>query len=107
MSKSLATEWRRRIAIVADEAARKYGASLGEVDGLTVFAIPKQDAYCVLLEWSGRTHEVAVQFDAEELAIADESAPGALQAIIEARIAYEVGRYFAARGETWRPGDER
>lgn len=101
--------WRARIMAIAVEAAERYGARVYEVDGITVFNVPHADQYCVLLTFRGRNgsaHDLAITFDAEALAVADESGPASLSAAIEARIAYEVGRYFAALGEPWRPHDE-
>lgn len=105
MSIELARTWRTRIAEIATEKAREYDARLFAVNGVTVFAVPLSDEYAILLHWPDHEHEISVTLDAEQLAIADERSPDALAAIIEARIAYEVGRYFATRRAPWRPAD--
>jgi len=107
VSIELARTWRTRIAEIATEKAREYDARLFAVNGVSVFAVPLADEYAIMLHWPDHDHEVSVTFDAEALAIADDATPDALSALISARIAYEVGRYFATRAAPWRPADAR
>ena len=104
-SYALAQTWRERIATIADAVARKHGARLAEVDGLRVFMVPLVDAYAVLVQFRDdaneayRGTECLVQLDAEELCVADERGAGGLEAMIEARIAYALGKHCGLDGE--------
>ena len=112
MSRSLAEDWRVRIAAICDEVAAAYGAHVDRVDGRAITYHPLNDSYALILVWPDRPDEVAIELDAEELAIIDESCRESLRGVIEQRFAQALH----ARGElfgdaswrvepTWRPSD--